>query len=185
MVQVAQQTLRSYRNLVLLRGILALLFGVAVLVVQPVITWLVLVYLFGAFAFVSGIIAAGTALGHTKAEGWALLLVEGILGIAVGIVAFVWPGITAFALLFLIAAWAIVIGVTEIVAAFVLPIGAGREWLLGLAGLASVIFGVLIAVWPRAGLLTVIWLLGIYAIVYGILCIVRYFQVRSWASSLA
>ncbi len=185
MVQVAQQTLRSYRNLMLVRGIFALLFGVAVLLMRPAITSLVLVYLFGAFAFVSGIIAAGTALRYTKEEGWALLLVEGILGIVVGIVAFVWPGITAFALLFLIAAWAIVIGVMEIVAAFVLPIGAGREWLLGLAGLASVIFGVLIAVWPRAGLLTVIWLIGIYAIVYGILCIVRYFQLRSWASSLA
>lgn len=184
MVQVAQQVLQSYRNLVLVRGIIALLFGVLVLVIQPAITLQVLVYLFGAYAILSGITAAATALRFTKEEGWALMLVEGILGILVGIVAFVWPGITAFALLFLIAAWAVVTGVMEIVAALILPRGVGHGWLLGLAGLASLIFGVLIATWPRAGLLTVIWLIGIYSIVFGILSMVHFFQLRSLARAL-
>lgn len=110
---------------------------------------------------------------------------EGILGIVAGIVAFVWPGPTALVFLFLIAAWAIVTGLMEIVGAFVLPIGTGREWLLGLAGVASIIFGVLIAMHPLSGLVAIVWVIGIYAIVYGILYIVAYFQSRSLASSLS
>src|SRR6266567_2123223 len=112
-----------------------------------------------------------------------VFLFRGIIAILFGIVAFVWPGITAFVFLFLIAAWAIVTGVMQVVAALTLPLATGREWLLGLAGLASIIFGILIALWPRIGLLTVVWLIGIYAIVFGILYIVRYFQTRSLASS--
>jgi uncharacterized membrane protein HdeD (DUF308 family) len=181
-MQVAQEALRTYRGVFLFRGILAILFGILALVL-PGITLLFLVYLFGAYALISGIFATATALRFTHEQGWVLLLVEGILGILAGIVAFVWPGITAFAFLFLIAAWAIVTGVMQIVAAFTLPLGTGREWLLGLAGLASIIFGILIALWPRIGLLTVIWLIGIYAIVFGILYIVRYFQTRPLASS--
>ena len=184
-MQVAQQAFQSFRRMFLARGIIAVVFGVLALVLSPGITLLFLVYLFGAFAFISGVTAAAMALRYTHQEGWALLLVEGILGILVGVVAFVWPGITAFALLFLIAAWAIVTGIIQIVAAFTLPqMGAGREWLLGLSGLASVIFGVLIAIWPVAGLVTVVWLIGIYAIVFGVLFITRYFQTRSMAASL-
>jgi len=112
------------------------------------------------------------------------LLVEGLLGILAGIVAFVWPGITAFALLFLIAAWAIVTGIMQIVAAFTLLPGTGHKWLLGFSGLASVIFGILIALWPGAGLLTVIWLIGIYAIVFGVMYLAAYFQSRSLTAHL-
>ncbi len=183
-MQIAQHAFQSYRRLFLIRGIIGILFGVVVLVSSPVTTLLVLVYLFGAYAFVGGIVAAALALRYTKEQGWALLLVEGILGILAGIVAFVWPGITAFAFLFLIAAWAIVTGIMQIVAAFTLPLGTGREWLLGLAGFFSILFGVLIAIRPVAGLVTVVWLIGIYAMVFGILFIVRYFQARSLASRL-
>ena len=109
---------------------------------------------------------------------------RGILGILTGIVAFVLPGITAFALLFLIAAWASVTGIMQIVAAFTLLPGTGRKWLQGLAGLFSVIFGILIAVWPRTGLLTVIWLIGIYAIVFGVMYLAVYFQSLSLAARL-
>src|SRR5215467_8599876 len=183
-VQVAQQALQSFRRMLVIRGIFAIVFGVLALVLSPGITLTFLVYLFGAYAIINGVAAAATALRYTQEQGWALLLVEGILGILVGILAFVWPGITALVFLFLIAAWAIVIGLIEVVAAFVLPIGAGREWLLGLAGAASIIFGVLIAVRPGSGLVTLVWLLGIYAIVYGILFLVAYFRSRSLASSL-
>ena len=183
-MQVAQQALQSYRRMLLLRGVLAILFGVLALVMSPSITITFLVYLFGAYAVLTGIAAVATALRYTKEQGWALLLVEGILSILVGIVAFVWPGITALIFLYLIAAWAIVIGLMEIVGAFTLPLGTGQEWLLGLAGVVSIIFGVLIAIRPHTGLVTLVWLLGIYAIVYGILYIVGYFQTRSLASSL-
>jgi len=183
-MQVAQQALRSYRSLFLVRGILGILFGVLALSVSPVITLLVLVYLFGGYALVGGIVAAALALRYTKEQGWALLLVEGLLGIVAGIVAFVWPAITAFALLFLIAAWAIVTGIMQIVAAFTLLPGTGRKWLLGFSGLTSVIFGILIALWPGAGLLTVIWLIGIYAIVFGVMYLAAYFQSRALTAHL-
>jgi uncharacterized membrane protein HdeD (DUF308 family) len=178
-VQLAAQAIRYYRWMLLFRGILAILFGVLALVLSPGITLTFLVYLFGAYAFISGITAVATALRYTKEDGWALLLVEGILGILAGIVAFVWPGITAFAFLFLIAAWAIVTGIMQIVAAFVLPLGTERAWLLGLAGVASIIFGVLLVYRPVAGLVALVWLIGIYAIVFGALLIGRYFQTRS------
>ncbi len=183
-MQVVQQAFQSYRSMFLVRGIIAIVFGVLALVLSPGITLTFLVYLFGAYALISGVAAAATALRYNKEEGWALLLVEGILGILAGVVAFVWPGITAFAFLFLIAAWAIVTGIMEIVAAFVLPLGTGREWLLGLAGVASIIFGVLLVYRPVAGLVALVWLFGIYAIVFGILYIVGYFRTRSLASSL-
>ena len=182
-MQVVQQALQGFRRMFLVRGILAMLFGVLALVVSPGITLTFLVYLFGAYAIISGVAAAATALRYTKEDGWALLLVEGILGILAGVVAFVWPGITALVFLFLVAAWAIVTGIMQIVAAFVLPLGTKREWLLGLAGLLSVVFGFLIAMRPAAGLTTLVWLIGIYAIVFGILYIVAYFQTRSLASS--
>src|SRR5947208_6287076 len=178
-MQVAQQAFQSFRRMFLVRGIIAVVFGVLALVLSPGITLLFLVYLFGAFAFIGGIAAAALALRYTRQEGWALLLVEGILGIVVGVVAFAWPGITAFALLFLIAAWAIVTGITQIVGALTLPPGIGHKWLLLLSGLLSVIFGVLITLWPGAGLLTVVWVIGIYALVFGSMYIAVYFQSRA------
>src|SRR6266852_5312612 len=183
-MQVAQQALQSYRRMFLIRGIIAIVFGVLALVLSPGITLTFLVYLFGAYAVIGGVAAVATAVRSTREQGWALLLVEGIVGILAGIVAFVWPGITAFALLFLIAAWAIVTGIMQIVGAFTLPLGTGREWLLGLAGFFSILFGVLIAIRPVAGLVAVVWLIGIYPMVFGILFIVRYFQARSLASRL-
>ena len=183
-MQVAQQALESFRRMLLVRGVIAILFGVLALVLSPGMTLTFLVYLFGVYAVIGGVAAAALALRSIREQGWALLLVEGILGILAGIVAFVWPGITAFAFLFLIAAWAIVTGIMQIVGAFTLPLGTGREWLLGLAGFFSILFGVLIAIRPVAGLVTVVWLIGIYAMVFGILFIVRYFQARSLASHL-
>jgi uncharacterized membrane protein HdeD (DUF308 family) len=184
-MQVAQQALESFRKMLLVRGAIAILFGVVALVMSPNITLTFLVYLFGAYAALNGIAAVATALRYTKEDGWALLLVEGILSILVGVAAFVWPGITALVFLYLIAAWTIVTGIMEIVGAFTLPLGTGREWLLGLAGVVSVAFGVLIAIRPHTGLVTLVYLLGIYAIVFGILYIVAYFQTRSLASSLS
>src|SRR5947209_18722869 len=134
-MQVVQQALQSFRTMFLVRGIIAIVFGVLALVLSPGITLLFLVYLVGAFASIDGIAAAALALRYTRQEGWALLLVEGILGIVVGVVAFAWLGITALSLLFLIAAWAIVTGIIQIVTAFTMPqMGAGSYWPLGLSG---------------------------------------------------
>jgi uncharacterized membrane protein HdeD (DUF308 family) len=177
-VQLVAQAIRYYRWMLLFRGILAILFGILA-IAWPGITLIALVYLFGAYAFIDGVVEVVAALRHTKEQGWGLLLVEGIVSVLAGVVAFAYPGITALVFLYLLAAWAVVTGITEIVAAFSLPLGASREWLLGLAGVASILFGILIAFQPKSGLLIVVWLIGIYAVVFGALLIGRYFQTRS------
>lgn len=179
-----QQLLNNYRNMFLFRGLAAIVFGV-ILLVWPGISLFVLVLAFGIFAIVNGITAVAAALGNTHEHGWGLLLFEGILGVAVGAVALVWPGITALVFLYLIAAWAILTGVLEFVAPLSFPMSFGRGVLMVLLGLVSIVFGVLIAAQPASGLLTVVWLIGTFAIVIGVLHFVAYFEARSAVSSLA
>jgi uncharacterized membrane protein HdeD (DUF308 family) len=108
-----------------------------------------------------------------------VVLLGGIAGIIAGVLTFVWPAITALVLLYLIAAWAIVTGILEIAAAFsgLLPIA--HEWTLVLAGILSVLFGLLLAILPGVGLLSLVWLIGIYALAYGVVLIIRAFQFRA------
>ena len=179
-----QQLMANYRTMFLFRGIAAVLFGILTLV-WPKITLVALVILFGVFAVVSGITAVSAALRNRDVEGWGLLLFEGILGILAGGVALVWPGITALAFLFLLAAWAIITGIMELVAPLSFPMSGGRAVLMVLTGVVSIVFGVLIAAQPASGLLAVTWLIGVYAIVFGVMYIVVYFESRSLASSLA
>jgi len=179
-----QQLIGNFRTMVLLRGIAAILFGILTLV-WPNLSLTVLVYLFGVFAVVSGITAVAAALRNREEQGWGLLLFEGLLGILAGVVALIWPGITALAFLYLLAAWAIITGILELVAPLGFPMRGGRAVLMVLAGLVSIVFGILIAAQPAAGLLTVVWLIGVYAIVFGVMFIVVYFESRSLASSLA
>ena len=152
-----------------LRGLAAILFGVLALLL-PVHTLVVLVALFGAYALVDGLFAlVATVRAATRHRAWGLLLLEGLGGIATGIVTFAWPGITALALLYVIATWAIVTGVLEVAAAFTARAEVAPAWLVGLSGVASVIFGVLLIVFPGAGALAVVWLIGVYALVFGVL----------------
>jgi uncharacterized membrane protein HdeD (DUF308 family) len=162
-----------------IRGIAAVLFGLVALIF-PGIALLAFVFVFGAYALIDGITAIFVAFQERGiASHWVALLLEGIVSIIIGILAFVLPGITALVLLYLVAAWAIITGVMEISAAFMRRLPASREWALGLAGLLSIIFGVILFVHPGAGLLAILWLVGIYAIVFGVLLIVRSFQFRS------
>ena len=164
--------------LLLLRGIVAVLFGLT-LWLEPGISLSALVLLFGAYCLVDGIFSLWTAIaGPRDNESWWLLLLGGLVGIGVGILTFMSPGITALALLFYIAIWAIVTGVLEIVAAIRLRKEIDNEWMLLLAGLVSVAFGVLIAARPGAGALGVLWVLGFYAIVFGVLLLILAFRVR-------
>jgi uncharacterized membrane protein HdeD (DUF308 family) len=178
-----QQVIGNYRTLFLVRGIAAILFGVLTLV-WPKLSLAVLVLMFGIFAVISGISAVVAALRSRGEQGWGLLLFEGILAVLAGVVALVWPGITALAFLFLIAAWAILTGILELVAPLSFPMSFGRGLLFVLSGIVSIVFGVLIAAQPAAGLLAVAWLIGVYAIVFGIMHVVVYFESRSLASSL-
>lgn len=166
---------------VALRGILTILFGILVLV-WPEISLVLLIAFFGIFAVVGGILAVVAAFrGRRADEGWAIFLaLEGLAGIAAGVVAFLWPRITAVVLLYLIAVWAIVRGIFEIIFAIQLRREIENEWLLGIAGLLSIAFGVLLAIWPGPGLLAILWIIGIYAIVLGVLQLFLGFRLRSW-----
>lgn len=179
-----QQLIGNFRTMFLYRGIAAVLFGVITLV-WPKLSLTVLVLIFGVFAVISGITAMAASLRNREEQGWGLLLFEGILGIMAGVIALVWPGITALAFLYLLAAWAIITGVMELVAPLSFPMRGGRAALTALAGILSIVFGIIIAAQPAAGLLAVVWLIGVYAIVFGVMYIVVYFESRSLASSLA
>jgi uncharacterized membrane protein HdeD (DUF308 family) len=179
-----QQLLSNYRIMFLFRGIAAVLFGI-IAIVWPKMTLSALVFVFGLFVVISGITAVVAALRNTEFPGWGWLLGEGILSIVVGVVALVWPGITALAFLYLLAAWAILTGIFEVIAPLAYPMSGGRAVLTALTGVISIIFGILIAAQPSSGLLAVVWLIGVYAILFGIMYIGMYFQTRSLASSLA
>jgi uncharacterized membrane protein HdeD (DUF308 family) len=170
--------------LLLLRGILAILFGIIALA-APGIALLAFIYVFAAYAILDGITAIVVSLQERRfLRHWWALLLEGILGIIFGILAFAWPGETALILLYLVAAWALVTGIMEIISAFIGPGSTGQRWGLGLAGLLSIIFGIILFVFPGAGLLSILWLVGVYAIVFGVSLIIYAFQVRSRVSLL-
>jgi uncharacterized membrane protein HdeD (DUF308 family) len=154
-----------------LRGILAIAFGIFAFV-WPHITLTALVFLWGAYALIDGVVAIAAGVkSYSESKRWWILLLEGILGVAAGVLAFVIPGITALVLLLLIAAWAIVTGAFEIAAAIQLRKYIKGEWLLALAGVASVIFGIALFFNPSAGALALVWLIGAYAVVFGFLLI--------------
>jgi uncharacterized membrane protein HdeD (DUF308 family) len=169
----------------LLRGIVAILFGVLVFM-QPGISLAALVLLFGAFAFADGVLASWTAISHRKdRENWWVLLLEGLLGVGVGALALLKPGLTALALLFYIALWAVATGVLEIVIAVRLRNEIQGEWMLILAGLASVAFGALLIASPGPGALAVLWLIASYAILFGVLFVFLAFRIRGTAKKIA
>jgi uncharacterized membrane protein HdeD (DUF308 family) len=162
----------------LIRGIAAILFGIAAFL-WPGLTIAVLVLLFGAYALVDGIFAIIAGISARKeVERWWMMIIVGVAGIATGVLTFLWPGITALVLLYIIAAWAIVTGIFQIAAAIRLRREIEGEWWLILGGIASVIFGVLLVIMPGAGALASVWIIGIYAVFFGILMIVLAFRLR-------
>lgn len=184
MMNTAVQVTRSHWWLFLVRGILAILFGIIALV-APGIALLAFIYVFAAYAILDGITAIVVSFRERSfLRTWWVLLLEGIAGIIFGILAFVWPGETALVLLYLVAFWALVTGIMEIGSAFLVPGSAGQRWGLGLAGLVSIIFGVILIIFPGAGLLAILWFVGIFAIVFGISLFIYAFQIRSRASAL-
>ena len=171
--------------LLALRGLAGVLFGILAFV-WPAITLFVLVYLFGAFALINGI--CSLVLAWYAPPGYprfGALILGGILSIVAGLIAFFLPGITALGLLIMIAAWAIVIGVIEIFAAVQLRKVIRNEWPLILAGLASVGFGVVLLLYPAAGALVLVWWIGAYALVFGILLMILAFRLRRTFGSFA
>ena len=170
--------LADWRGLAL-RGIFAVLFGIITLI-WPGLTILALVLLFGAFALVDGIMILAGTFGKDPAaqERRGVRIFQGILGVGIGIVTLVWPDITALALLWLIAIWAIVTGVLEIGASLALRGEVRHDWLLALVGVLSVIFGILLMITPGAGALVITWLIGWYALISGILVLYVAWRLR-------
>jgi len=170
--------------LMLLRGLVAIGFGILVFA-KPQISLTVLVYLFGLYALVDGILGVSVAIQARKeVDSWGVLLLWGLLGIAVGILAFMRPDITALGLLFYIALWAIATGVLEIAAAIRLREVIKNEWLLIIAGLVSVAFGVWLILQPETGALAVLYAIGIYAILFGVLVVLFAFKIRSFVGKI-
>jgi uncharacterized membrane protein HdeD (DUF308 family) len=164
-----------------LRGIAAVLFGVLTFI-MPAMALLTLVFIFGFYAILDGvfnIVAAFHKNTAGKTPWWAMLL-QGVIGLIAGAVALLWPGITAFALLMVIAAWAILTGAASIIAAFRLREHIKGEWLLGLSGALSIIFGILAVIFPGAGALAIVIWIGAYATVFGVMLIALGFRVRAW-----
>jgi len=168
----------------LLRGLIAIAFGVLVWF-QPEISLVALVLLFGAYVLADGILGIWTAIAGRKShEHWWVLLLWGLVGVGVGILAFLVPGVTVLALLFYIAIWAIATGILEIVAAIRLRREITGEWLLILSGLVSVVFGILLMAQPAVGALALLWLIGTYAVIFGVLLVILAFRARTFGKEL-
>jgi uncharacterized membrane protein HdeD (DUF308 family) len=179
MDDILAQTARNWWLLVL-KGAAAVLFAMLSFF-WPGLTVAALVILFGAYAFVDGVFAVIAAFERIgKQERWWALLIEGILGIGAGVITFVWPGITALLLLTFIGVWAVLTGAMEIAAAIQLRKEIENEWLLALGGVLSVLFGLVVLIFPGAGAISLVWLIASYALVFGIVLIVLGFRIRSW-----
>jgi uncharacterized membrane protein HdeD (DUF308 family) len=190
-VQTARDTLGSQPDrpmvqmlaknwwLLALRGVAAIAFGVLAFI-WPGITPVTLALLFGAFALIDGVLSIAAAFsGSAKPIPTWWLIVVGLLGIAAGILALAWPGITALLLVLFIGAWALVHGIFGIIGAIQLRKEIDNEWLLILGGVVSVIFGGIILLAPGGGALALIWAIAAYAIVFGILLVALSLRLRT------
>jgi uncharacterized membrane protein HdeD (DUF308 family) len=156
------------------RGVAGILLGIAA-VVWPGITLVVLIALFAVYLLIDGAFAV---VAGARGRSW-LLIVEGVVGIGAAILAVLWPGITALILVYLVAAWAIATGALELGAAYLLRRVVKNEWLLVVGGIVSIVFGILLAFNPAAGLVTIVWLFGAYMLIFGALTLALALRFRS------
>jgi uncharacterized membrane protein HdeD (DUF308 family) len=167
------------------RGLTAVLFGTAAFA-WPGMTLLMLIWLFGANALVGGFFTLVSAVKHREEYGqWWLLLLSGVLSIGAGLVAYFYPGLTGLTLLYVIAAWAAVTGVLEIISAIRWRKVMEHTGLFLVSGIMSVLFGFLATAYPGAGALGILWLIGAYSIAFGVLLISFGFRVRHWGELVA
>jgi uncharacterized membrane protein HdeD (DUF308 family) len=157
---------RAVRTMLVLRAVLAVAFGIVALL-WPDLTLLALTIAFGGYAILDGVASVVDGVRHRRRSRWWLSLVRGLAGIAAGVLALIWPGITAVALAIVVGAWAVVTGLAELATAFRLRQAGRRIWLLALAGALSVAAGAVILVRPSAGALGRAVVVGAFAVVYG------------------
>ena len=165
------------------RGIAAILFGL-ITFIWPGITLTALVLLFGAYALIDGVLGIVAAVTKERGRGrWRALILQGVVGILAAGVAVVFPGLAALALLYVIAAWALVTGAFEVGAAISLRKYLTKEWLLALGGVLSMVFGILLMMFPGAGALALVLWIGAYMFVAGCLLVVLGLKLRTWGRS--
>lgn len=168
-----------------LRGVVGIVFGILALA-WPGITLLTLIALFAVYALASGFIAAAGAVRHRRSEDdWWVALLLGLVSIGAGIVAVLQPALTALVLVLVMGANALVTGVLDIVAAIRLRRELTGEWLLALSGLASIVFGAVVFMYPGAGALALVWLISLYACVTGVLLLAQALRMRRLATGVA
>jgi uncharacterized membrane protein HdeD (DUF308 family) len=169
---------------VALRGVAAIVFGVLT-ILNPALSLAALILLFGAYALVDGVFSVIAAVsGRRNEPRWMALLISGVLGVLIGALTFLMPGITALALLYIIAAWAVVRGILELAAAIQLrKVIEGEFWLI-LAGVTSVAFGALMFAFPGAGAIALLLWIGVFAIALGILLVALAIRLRGWQRDL-
>jgi uncharacterized membrane protein HdeD (DUF308 family) len=173
------ETLSENWWVVAIRGLAGILFGVFTLL-APAISLAALVLVFGAWAFVDGVLAIVTAARrHGTSDRWWMLLLEGFAGVAIGLITLFVPGITALLLLYLIAARALITGVLQLVAAVRLRKAVTGEWLLVLGGIASVLWGLLLIIFPGPGALALVLWIGAFSFVFGALMLGLAYRLRS------
>jgi uncharacterized membrane protein HdeD (DUF308 family) len=173
--------IRLVRNwwVLALRGLIAVLIGLCAFV-WPAVALAVLVVLFGLFTLIHGLFTVWLAVGERRqSQRWWLLLIEGLVSIAVGVITFVWPGITVLVLLYLVAIWACLTGLLEIVTALWRWRTLKHEWPLLLVGAISLLLGLILLFRPAVGALALLWLFGAYAIIYGVLLLVFALRLRN------
>jgi uncharacterized membrane protein HdeD (DUF308 family) len=177
MVTVPIETARQYWLLILFRGIIALLFGLMALI-SVEFTLLFLVYLFGAYILIDGILAIIVSLQERKStRAWLVVFLIGIVGIVIGVLSFIHPGNVALVIFYLVAAWLIIAGFFGVISALLRA--SGTEWLSIVGGVLSIIIGIVFFLHPTSSILSIVWLLGLFALIYGIIQIIKAFQVKS------
>lgn len=167
-----------------IRGIIAIIIGL-VAIFWPGLSLEIIVVLFAAFALLDGVVGVMVAITSAKQNlKWWPFLLEGILGLVIGLLVLAWPGVTLVILIYLVAVWAIVTGLFELVAAFTVDWVPGAKWFLGLAGVFSVILAIVLFTYPIAGIEIMIWLIGIYAVAFGIVLLVSGFRLKHEAKKI-
>jgi uncharacterized membrane protein HdeD (DUF308 family) len=180
MVTESREIAHQYWLLILFRGIIALLFGIMALI-SVEFTLLFLVYLFGAYVLIDGIMAIIVSLQERRTtSAWLVVFLLGIVGIVVGVLSFIHPGNVALVIFYLVAAWLIIAGLFSLISALLRA--RGTEWLSVIGGILSILVGIIFLLHPTSSILSIVWLLGVFALVYGIIQIIKAFQVKALVS---
>ena len=167
----------------IIRGVLAIIFGLIALF-SPIATALALAIVIGVYAIVNGVFDIIEAIRHRGSSSMVLRIVLGVVSILFGMLVLVWPGISLAILVIMVGIWAIIIGILQIVSSVGHRAVPNSGWVWGIIGGAlSILFGILVLIWPGTGLVTIIWIIGIWAIVWGVTLIVLGVQLRKAAST--